>query len=134
MKMIFTAAFALLFGQFLTAQTSITGALRDENHEPLPFAAVQLFDAATNQPVENGATDGYGIFKFDGIAAGKYFIRAKSAALGEVISKKMTVCALPVELPDLFFPKNTSARAKKSAFAELPHEKLADDELVVSKE
>ncbi len=124
MRTILTTALACVFAQYLAAQAAISGTVRDENWEPLPFVAVQLLDAATKKTIKTATTDGYGQFVIDAPAVGEYFISANFAALGAVRSKKMAVCGQPVEMPDLQFCRN-SAGAKRSAATELPGEKAA---------
>ena len=125
MKIIFTTTVALLFAQFLTAQNAISGTVRDENSEPLPFIAVELLDASTNFSVKNGLTDAYGQFNFSEVPTGKYIVKARFATQFEVFSEKLSFCGKSMSVPDLQFPKN-AMREKKSGFAEKSTQNTAE--------
>lgn len=92
----------------------VVGIVRDEaNREPLPAVRVQLSGAAGAEGVERETTtDDRGVFRFDGLPAGTYRIRARhlqyegmegtlELEAGEELPATVLLKPRPVELPGI---------------------------------
>jgi iron complex outermembrane receptor protein len=74
MKSLFTFVLALAIYSFSFAQSSITGLIRDNKQEPLPFANVVLFATADSSVVKASATELDGTFYLDNVPGGNYYL------------------------------------------------------------
>ena len=73
-----------LFGSSLFAQDiSLRGQLQDEAGEPVIFANVVLYQAADSSIVKVEASDDAGVFRFLGIPAGTYHLKASYVGAAE---------------------------------------------------
>ena len=59
---------------FSSAQSLIKGALVDENNEPLPYAGAMLLQAADSSLVKGEVSDDAGVFRFQDVIAGQYYV------------------------------------------------------------
>lgn len=63
------------FTNTVKAQTSLTGRVSDETHQPVPYANVLLLSSSDSSLVKGGVADGDGGFMLSTIAKGNYFLK-----------------------------------------------------------
>lgn len=67
--------------------TNIKGQLQDAENNPVVFANVALYNALDSNMVKVETTDEAGIFKFQNVAAGNYFLSATYIGLSDLTQK-----------------------------------------------
>jgi len=84
MKGFFTIILMLVV-LFTQAQSSIKGALKDSNGEPVPFANVALYNSADSNMVKVETSNDNGGFHITNITAGNYFLKATFVGLPDLV-------------------------------------------------
>ena len=82
--------FALMIGQVvvgLAQKGNLTGRVLDpDKKQPVAYASVGLLKAADSTVVSAQMTDKEGVFTFDGVVSGKYFVKIYYVGYREYVS------------------------------------------------
>ncbi len=96
MKYLFSFTLLLLLLHNLSAQTSVSGLLRDEKKQPLSFATVLLLQSKDSSFIKSALSDDGGRFQFDEVGTGEYLLKATFIGMADVFSSKFEVASKPV--------------------------------------
>ena len=87
--------FALMIGQVvmgLAQRGTLTGRVVDpEKQQPVAYASVGLLKSADSSVVNTQMTDKDGVFAFDAVASGKYFVKIYYVGYREYVSEEIEV-------------------------------------------
>ena len=87
--------FALMIGQVvmgLAQRGTLTGRVVDpEKQQPVAYASVGLLKSADSSVVNTQMTDKDGVFAFDGLVSGKYFVKIYYVGYREYVSEEIEV-------------------------------------------
>ncbi|MGZ3884851.1 MAG: outer membrane beta-barrel protein, partial [Bacteroidia bacterium] len=76
------------------SQNRIDGKIIDDKQSPVPFCALALLNAADSSLVKGNITTENGEFVFEGIPAGRYFLKANNVGFKEFLSTVVTIDSL----------------------------------------
>ncbi len=124
--------FFLLISLTATAQTTLSGAVRDAAGKPLPFASVALLDTRDSTVAKGTASDQQGAYAFEKIYAGKYLVRATAVGYQKVHSTVLDVTTHPINVPALILPEVTGKLAEVQVTAKKPFVEQQLDRMVVN--
>lgn len=114
----------------------ISGKVIDENKQPVAFANVLLRDAIDSVLVKGAITDDNGLFTFDEIAVGKFFITATMVGFADTHSETFEVKEgeWEVNLPTIVLGESSVDLAEVTVKAKKPFIELQSDKIVMNVE
>lgn len=124
--------FSLLISLTATAQTTLSGAVRDPTGKPLPFASVAMLNARDSTVTKGTASDQQGAYAFENVRAGRYIMRATAVGYQKVYSTLVDVANSPVNVPALALPETTGKLAEVQVTAKKPFVEQQLDRMVVN--
>ncbi len=95
MKIIYTCCFAIL-AFTIHAQHTIQGVLQDPEGAAVEFANVALYNSADSTMTKVETTDELGIFKFQAIPKGNYFLQATMVGLADLTKTNIEANSNPI--------------------------------------
>lgn len=108
-KAIFLLFFIACFfmSSFVLAQTySVSGEVQDEKNQPVPFATIVLKSAADSSLVKADITDENGLFRFDFIKPGSYFLEASYLGYQDVTGPSFSITDKAYNHPPVILTEN----------------------------
>ncbi|RYD58373.1 MAG: TonB-dependent receptor [Sphingobacteriales bacterium] len=115
-------------------QANITGRVKDEGGKALETANIVLLQAGTNKLVQAALTTENGSFVLEGIADGRYLLKATLLAHQDFSSDTLTVQGADITLPDITLKAKGTALKEVAIRAQKPFIEVQPDKLVVNVE
>src|SRR6266498_549151 len=127
---------AFLSFQTVYAQSKIHGSVIDLNGKPIPSANVLLLNSADSSLVKGTVTNNAGIYYFDKIAIGKYFIASTYTGLEQHYTSLLHIITThdDIEAGTLKLLQNNAVLTNVTVFAKKPLYEQKIDRLVINVE
>ena len=128
----FIFLFTILFSFTLSSQV-IKGKVIDENDAPIVFAAVTLNNPKDTSLVKATITADFGVFEFDGILPGKYYLKISSIGYA-TYSKAIDFSGEPVDLGTIYINTQAQNLEEVTVTSEKPMVQVLADKTVFNVE
>lgn len=125
-------AVLILFASFYahSQNFSVSGSIRSQQDEPVPFAAVSVNHSADSTLIKADVADDRGSFRISGIEPGKYFIRISSVGNKMFQSPAFSITDSDVSLPAFQLLAATQQLDEVKVTAAKPLIEVKNDRLV----
>ncbi len=131
---LFTLFILFLFSYSLNA-TSINGTLKSDKDNPVYYANVILFSVSDSAIVDLQYSDSKGLFTFDEVQAGEYWLECRYIGYPDLVVKNIIVDdASVIELGQLKFDEPTNALDEVIVSAKKPMLEMKPDKIVLNVE
>jgi iron complex outermembrane receptor protein len=106
-KVVFTLCIFINSSFLLWSQEfSVSGKITDEKHESIPFATVVLKSVKDSSLVKADITSEEGLFRFDRIKSGSYFVEASYIGFKDAVFNPFLIQDQSVDLPSLILKED----------------------------
>jgi hypothetical protein len=124
----------LLMGLSLTsfAQTKVSGKIFDDKKLPAEFVNLALFSSKDSSLVKAAISDLSGVYAFDQIQKGKYFVTASSVGFKKFSTPAFEVAEAPVQLENIVFEVESKELQTVTVTAQKPFLEQQNDKLIVN--
>ena len=136
MKTKFTLlSIAISFSFFADSQTGkVSGTVTDASSKAIHSATVSLLRAKDSFLVKFSPTDRNGVYEFENIKDGKYFVSASNVGYGKVLSPAFEVSSSSVTVPKLIMQEQAKGMAEVTVTAKKPFVETRIDKTIVNVE
>jgi hypothetical protein len=119
---------------FAQKKGNLSGRILAENKEVLPYSLAKLLDLNDTLKVRQATADLDGIYRFEGVAAGRYQLRVKMVGYQDYISAPLSINDNDQQLPDIVMKSASKQLKAVNIVGQKPYVERKADKTVLNVE